>query len=185
MIDMPPLARKNVTQGGFVMNIALFVGMAERLPREVHDAELDLRARSNALRYRKLVAEAVDALRGSWADSDGRLYRPHWFFVKAFVLDHEDRDRTKIKCYEKFWPREIVNDRAEAERKRPGQIGTLADCAEAGCSGCGKSAPVIGRLVHDGDHAQDDSWKLDLYALCGTCAALTDVATDFKTDTHY
>lgn len=167
------------------MNIVLFIGMAERLPREITDAETALRAHENALRDRKLVAQAVECLRGSWADGDGRLYRPHWFFVKAFALDRKDGERPKISCYEKFWPREVVADRAAAERARPGQIGTFADASRAPCDCCGKSAPVVGRMIHDGDGAQVDSWRLDLYALCDGCTALSTVATDYKTDALY
>jgi hypothetical protein len=167
------------------MNIALFIGMAERLPREVNDAETALRAHENVLRDMKLVAEAVESLRGSWADSDGRLYRPHWFFVKRYALNREDPGRPKISAYEKFWPSEVVSDLAAAKRARPLQVGAFSDAASAPCDCCGKAAPVVGRMLHDGDCATEDSWRLDFYALCGSCTALSVVATDFKTDAHY
>ncbi len=167
------------------MNIALFIGMAERLPREIDAIEADIRAKDNVLRDKKLVAECIERVRGSWADGDGRLYRPHWFFVKRFALDRTHAGRTGISAFEKFWPREVVADGAAADRARPGQIGTIAEAASAPCDRCGKDCPMVGRKVHDGDHAQHDSWRLDLYALCGGCTALSLVATDFKTDAHY
>lgn len=168
------------------MNIALFIGMAERLPREIDSIEADIRARENVLRDRKLLTEAVEHLRTSWEDGNDRHFRPHWFFVKRYALELREGQRARISCYEKFWPREIVSDRALAERKRPDMLGSLADCADAACERCGKKdLPVIGRKIFVGDRASSDEWRIDLYALCDSCTALTTVVTDFQSDTVY
>ena len=165
-------------------HLALFVGLADRLPREFDASMTAFRAEAETVRKRLAVARAATLVRTSWATTDdSRHYEPHWFFVKRYAVTRDENSAIAgIACYEKFWPTEIVSDRAAAERARPHQIGAFTDCALHDCAGCREPAPVIGRLVHDSDRANIDSWRIDLYALCSGCVRLTHIVEDFRTD---
>ncbi len=165
-------------------HLALFVGLADRLPREVDTARSMLCAQRDTFQKLDIFQRASGLVRTSWEtpDDDGH-YSPHWFFVKRYAVTRDENNTVAgIACYEKFWPVEIVSDRATAERARPHQIGAFTDCALHDCAGCHEPAPVVGRLVHDGDRANIDSWRIDLYALCSGCVRLTGIVSDFRTD---
>lgn len=165
-------------------DLALFAGIAERIRIE----NRTLVAKEMALaeeRYKHRLVEAAEkGLRTSWSDEDGRHLSRHWFFVRELVLDNSgEGGARRIAAYEKFWPGEIVSVRATEHR--PSQIGTFAECVRETCGTCKNSVPIVGSIVHGGEHPQEPTWRIDLYALCGTCVELTLILNDYKNDPRY
>ncbi len=155
-----------------------FMGVQERIARPVRELKEQLIATADQLARYNRVEEAVTKLRDSWRiTDDDHHYLPFWFFVKQFALNPHGQ----VTAYEAFGPIEVVSDRAAALAMRPHQLGEFKDCAHVGCKLCKEPVPVVGKLLHSGEYPGEPSWRLDLYALCGSCVELTDVASAYKT----
>ncbi len=158
---------------------ASFMGINEDAFHELMRIDLVLRETERRRDGRREVVAATDLLRNSWRTTDDNaFFSPHWFFLRRYTCEAPG----KIGAYEIFWPSEYVSDLAAARALRPHQIGTFADCANEKCKVCGRSAHVIGKIVHDGETPQETSWAITFFTLCGGCTTLTPIARGTKTE---
>ena len=171
----------------------LFLNNALKVVEDGPKLEAQSRQAAETAETARRVTEAVRRLRRSWRDSDPGKYGSHWFLVRDFQLAEDPNSGItgthRLVWCDRFWPRELVEDLAAAERgietdgygrkldkPIPVALGAFAEAKKEICLGCKNDGALAGCYEQTYDSPEGDEWEIRLYALCTTCPTLRLVA---------